>query len=328
VRAATLRAHPGAPRSHELAESLRRSLDLALLSSLAFIALSVSEAAAPRAARAGAWLRAPGETYAKAALYVTRGSDQLGANGDIEPLFASPTIESGSYREIGGSFYLEHGVSRGLTLFTDAVLKTAELETNDRMAASDAGDVSFGLPAIRVGGRIPLARGLARHGVVTALEPSVTFPLRAVGRSSSASPEIGSPSAAFALSASVGASIPFLRGYAQASVGYRVREGNAPNERLADFELGWALPGPFLARVRYDGVSAVENPSGGRSVAGMPVPDTGNQDVCRVAPTIAVGRGGGGELSLTWRRVVAGRSTLRSGEWEFAYSFLGAFSPR
>jgi hypothetical protein len=33
--------------------------------------------------------------------------------------------------------------------------------------------------------------------------------------------------------------------------------------------------------------------------------------------------GGGGELSLTWRRTFAGRSALRGEEWEVAYSFLG-----
>jgi hypothetical protein len=51
--------------------------------------------------------------------------------------------------------------------------------------------------------------------------------------------------------------------------------------------------------------------------------ESGSQDIVRVAPTLAFATGGGTEFSITGRRVVSGRSALRSDEVEVAFAFLG-----
>ena len=121
---------------------------------------------------------------------------------------------------------------------------------------------------------------------------------------------------------SIGTGVPSISGYAQGTAGYRIRGGSTPEESYWDVELG-SEPWPrFMLRVRYDGLSSrgrlTDVPAGG-----TPAPGLGGQDHHRIAPTVALGTGGGSELSLTWRRVMDGRSTLRSSEWELAFAFLG-----
>jgi hypothetical protein len=281
--------------------------------------------AAPAPAVAGAWLRAPGETYAKSSFFRTRASDQYDGQGRVGPLYDPLRVTSGSYDETGANVYVEHGVSRNLTLIADALVKVADLRVDDRRVASNVGGVAYGIPDLRVGARLPLARG----AVVAALEPSVSFPLRFVGRSSPAAPELGTPSAAFALAASAGAATAALQGYAQGSAGYRARAGREADEWFGDFEAGFAPAGAIRARVRLDIVDARQVDAGSvGGAAGMATPEAGGQDLRRVAPTIAVAGRGGSEIALTWRRAVGGRSALRTSEWELSYSFLGGAGSR
>jgi len=282
------------------------------------------QVAVPLPAHAGAWLRAPGETYVKASFFLGRGADQFDGGGRVGPLFDPLRVESGRYREVGSGLYAEYGVSRDLTLFADALLKVADLESIDRRVAFDVGGVSFGIPGLRLGARLPVARGRVK----AALEPSVALPLEALGHSQSGAPPLGTPSAALALAASVGAALPVMQGYAQGSAGYRARAGREPDEWFGDVEAGVAPFGPLRARVRIDAVNARTEPSAGTRAQRMAVPEAGGQDLRRVAPTLAIVWGGGSEFSLTWRRAIGGRSALRTSEWEFAYSFLGGGASR
>jgi hypothetical protein len=227
-------------------------------------------------------------------------------------------VESGRYLESGGSLYAEHGLSRDVTLFAGALLKMADFEARGREVASDIRGVSIGIPDVLVGARFPLSRG----AWAAALEPNVSIPIQAVERMTEAAPRIGSGSASFAAGAAVGRSLPVGNGYAQIGAGYRARAGKAPDEWYGDAEAGLSPWGPFRLRIRYDRVDA-------RRVAarldrdGSLAADAGARDAQRIAPTIALGSGAGGEVSVTWRRTLSGRSALRSSEWEIAYAFLG-----
>ena len=270
-------------------------------------------------ATAGPWLRAPGETYVKAAFFQTSGTEQFDATGARAPLFDPAVVRDGRYEEFGGNLYAEHGLTRDVTLVVDALVKTASVEADGVRPSGDLRGLSYGAPDLRVGARVPLSRG----PLIAALEASVSVPLRAVGRTPTDAPEIGTPSSSFALAASGGGSIPGLRAYAQATAGYRARPGREPSEWLADAEFGAALAGRFSARVRVDAIDARGRRDRAAVDPGMPVPETGGQDLRRVAPTLAANVGGGGELAVTWRRALGGRSALRSTEWELAYSFVG-----
>jgi hypothetical protein len=298
----------------------------ALLLALGFFLIPLS----PSLCRAGAWLRAPGEVYAKASLFRVRGEEEYTVEGAPRALFDPLFYERGRYQETGTGLYAEYGIGHDVTLIADALLKIADVDAVGHRGAGDLSAVSFGVPDVRVGVRLPLARGR----LVAAIEPSAAIPIEGTSGGGNGAPRIGTGTAAFAAAVSLGAGLPVLRGYAQAGGGYRARAGKPPDEWFWDLEAG-ASPGSFLAvRVRYDGVDArgVDGPgadgTGGPgstpgSTAASLAAETGGQDAHRIAPTIALGLGGGGELSLTWRRTFAGRSALRGEEWEVAYSFLG-----
>lgn len=224
-------------------------------------------------------------------------------------------VESGRYLESGASLYAEHGLSRDVTLVAGALLKIADLEAFDREVAGDVRGLSYGIPDLQLGARLPLSRGRW----AAALEPGFSLPLRAVSRSTPASPRIGSESASFSLGVAVGRSLP-AGGYGQASAGYRLRAGQASNEWFADLEGGIAPWGPLRLRVRYDRVDASRVGSGDADALSG---EAGGQDARRVAPTAALAWRGGSELSVTWRRTFSGRSALRGSEWELAYAFVG-----
>ncbi|MEK7348037.1 MAG: hypothetical protein AABZ94_04135 [Candidatus Eisenbacteria bacterium] len=267
-------------------------------------------------ASAGAWLRAPGETYAKAALFRGRGVEEFDGAGNRRPLFDPAAVESGRYLESGASLYAEHGLSRDVTLLASAILKLADLEAYDREVASEVRGLSIGIPDLYLGARLPLSRG----AWAAALEPSVSIPLQAVDRRTEEAPRIGNGSASFALSAAVGRSLPLANGYAQAAAGYRARAGRASDEWYGDAEAGVSPWGPLRVRIRYDRVDARRVAS---DMQGSLAAEAGARNARRIAPTVALGWRGGSELSLTWRRTLSGKSALRGSEWELAYAFLG-----
>lgn len=279
--------------------------------------LSIVSITLPSLALGGAWLRAPGESYVKAALFRSRGVEEFDVAGNARPLFDPAVFESGAYRETGSSLYAEYGLAPDVTLVAGLLLKVAELDARDREVAGDLHGLSIGIPDLQLGARLPLARGRW----AAALEPSLSIPLRAVDRANDDSPRIGSESASFALGAALGRSLPIAGGYAQLSAGYRARAGSSSDEWFGDAEVGVSPIGPLRLRLRYDRVDA-------RRVAiGMEGDLSGNagaRDAGRLAPTIALGSRGGIELSLTWRPTISGRSALRGSEWELAYAFLGS----
>jgi hypothetical protein len=240
--------------------------------------------------------------------------------GKRRPLFDTNVVESGRYLESGASLYLEHGLTRDVTIIASTLLKIADLEADDREVAGDIRGLSFGIPDLQLGARLPLLRGRW----AAALEPAVSIPLRAVERLNSDSPPLGSKSASFSLSAAVGRSIPVASAYGQASAGYRLRAGQASDEWFADAEAGLSPWGPLRLRLRYDRVDARRVGSG---IEGALTRTAGAQDARCVAPAVAWAWHAGGELSLTWRRTFSGRSTLRGSEWELAVAFLGITRP-
>jgi hypothetical protein len=175
---------------------------------------------------AGAWLRAPQEIYAKAALFRVRGEDAFDEAGGSRALFDPALYERGRYLESGGSFYGEIGLARDVTLFGDLLLKIADNEAVGRGGAGDISGRSIGIPDLRAGVRLPVARGR----VAAAIEPTVSIPLVKAGGGESGAPRIGSGTAAFAAALYAGTAIPSLNGYAQAGGGYRTRSGKPSDE--------------------------------------------------------------------------------------------------
>lgn len=282
-----------------------------------FAALLLAVMALPADASAAAWTREPGEVYAKTAAGRLVAREMYDDQGIVRPLQDSLLYADPAYRELGAGLYVEYGLHRALTVVASLPLKLATQEATGRLAAPDIDGETFGLGAMRLGVRVPLHRGAWR----ASLEPEWWIPL--YGEPDRIEdPRLGTGFMDLGAAVSMGTGIPSLSGYAQATAGYRLRGGSTPEEAYWDVEVGSEPIPRLMIRVRYDGLSSrgvlPEAPAGG-----TPAPGLGGQDHDRIAPTLAVGIGGGAELSLTWRRVVDGRSTLRSGEWEAALSFLG-----
>lgn len=273
-------------------------------------------------ALAGAWLREPGEAYAKGSIARLAGEEVFDAEGERQPLDDPALNANPRYREVNASLYTEYGAARWLTVIASIPLKLAEHEADALVPVGEIEGSSFGLGDLHVAARLPLHRG----GWLAAVEPDLKIPLYGSPDPASDDPELGSGFVDVGAAAVLGTGVPRVRGYAQASLGYRIRGGSTSEEVYWDAEAGSEPWRAVRARIRYDGVDS-KGAGSGVSAAGTPVPSAGEQDYHRIAPTLAFGFGGSTELSLTWRSVIAGRSTLASDEWEIALSFLGRVLP-
>ncbi|HET9253273.1 MAG TPA: hypothetical protein VFP58_14260 [Candidatus Eisenbacteria bacterium] len=271
----------------------------------------------PAPAWSAAWTRDPGEIYAKASAAWLDASEMYDEEGVVGPIQDSLLYRDPAYRELWASLYVEVGVHRAITLVAGIPVKLARQEATGRTGVPDLEGETFGLGAMRLGFRVPLHRGSWR----ASLEPEWILPLYG-DPDRVEDPLLGTGFMDLGTAVSLGTGLSSLSGYAQGTVGYRIRGGSIPEEAYWDVEVG-SEPWPrLMVRVRYDGLSSrgqlTDVPAGG-----TPAPGLGGQDHHRIAPSVALGTGGGSELSLTWRRVVDGRSTLRSSEWELAFAFLG-----
>ena len=282
-----------------------------------FAALALGVLMLPAAAWGAAWTREPGEVYAKASVGWLDASEIYNDQGVVQPIQDSLAYSDPTYRELSASLYLEYGLHRAITLVASLPVKYARQEATGRFFVPDVEGETFDLGSMRLGFRVPLHQGNWR----ASLEPEWILPLYG-DPDRVEDPLLGTGFMDLGAAVSVGIGIPKVSGYAQGTAGYRIRGGSTPEESFWDVELG-SEPWPrFMLRVRYDGLSSrgrlTDVPPGG-----TPAPGLGGQDHHRIAPTLALGIGGGSELSLTWRRVLDGRSTLRSTEWELAFAFLG-----
>jgi len=254
-------------------------------------------------------------------------------SGDVEAAIVYNQKSVQIYEELGlidqvacaldnvAALYVEYGLLPALTLLCSLPLKEAAQDAEGRLGTAEIHGETFGLSDLHLGARVPLHRGRWAASV----EPDVKIPLRGAPEAGASGPALGTGLADLGAGLAVGAGIPRVRGYAQGSAGYRIRGGRTAEEAYWDFEVGLEPARSLRVRFRYDAADSRGARTG--SGAGAPAPSAGEQDFHRVAPTLAVGLGGNNEVSVTWRRVVGGRSTIRSSEWELGFSFLGSVVP-
>ena len=273
-------------------------------------------------ARAGAWARSRGEAYAKASVSYLKAEEMFDDSGERRPLFDPALYERTRYAEHASALYVEYGAFEALTLLGSLPLKLVEQDADGRFGPGGLHGEAFGLPDIHLGARVPVHRGRW----AAAIEPDLKIPLRGAPRTVSTAPTLSTGFADFGAALCFGASLPRVRGYGQGSIGHRIRSGRTADEDYWDLEAGLEPAGALRVRFRYDGVHS-ERGRGGAAGTDAPVPGVGEQDFQRIAPTVAIALGGLNEVSVTWRRVVDGRNTLRSSEWEVGFSFLGKVVP-
>lgn len=274
----------------------------------------------PSQAWSGAWARDRGEAYVKASVARLEAREIFDASGAVRPLLDPATYDRPRYRELGAALYVEYGLLRAVTVVGSLPLKEATQEAEGRFGAGGIYGESFGFGDFHLGLRVPIHRGRW----AASAEPDLKIPLRRDAPNRPSDPALGTGFTDLGAALAVGAGIPRVRGYAQGSVGYRIRGGRAAEETYWDLEVGVAPARPFRARLRYD---AVDSRGAGALGAGAPSPSAGEQDFHRLAPTLAVALSGNREVAVTWRRILGGRSTIRSSEWEVGFSFLGSLVP-
>ncbi|HEY6221872.1 MAG TPA: hypothetical protein VIX13_04985 [Candidatus Eisenbacteria bacterium] len=273
-------------------------------------------------ARAGAWGRSRGEAYAKASVSYLKAEVMFDDSGKLRPPFDPALYDRPRYVERGSALYVEYGVFDALTLLGSLPLKIVEQDADGLAGAGDLHGEAFGFADVHLGARLPLHRGRW----AAAIEPDLKIPLRGTPDVVSTEPTLSTGFTDFGAALCLGTSLPRVHGYGQGSIGYRIRGGRTAEEEYWDLEAGLEPTRVLRARFRYDGVHS-ERRFGGAPGADAPVPGVGEQDYQRIAPTLAIALGGSNEFSVTWRRVIDGRSTLRSSEWELGFSFLGKVVP-
>ena len=295
----------------------------AVRASLPSILLAVTALFAwPSDARAGAWARGRGEAYAKASVSYLKAEEMFDDSGDPRPLFDPALYERSRYVERGSALYVEYGAFRLLTLLGSLPLKLADQDADGLAGSGDLHGEAFGFADLHLGARVPLHRGRW----AAAIEQDLKIPLRGTPEVVSTMPTLSTGFTDFGAALCLGTSLPSLRGYGQGSIGYRIRGGRTAEEKYWDLETGLEPARVLRVRFRYDGVHS-QRGGGGAVATDAPVPGVGEQDFQRIAPTLAIALGGSNEVSITWRRVIDGRSTLRSSEWEVGLSFLGKVVP-
>jgi hypothetical protein len=232
------------------------------------------------------------------------------ASGHVRPLLDPATYEHPRYTELGAALYVEYGLLDALTLLGSLPLKLVDQDAEGVVGAADVHGETFGFGDAHLGARVPLRRGRW----AAAVEPDLKIPLRGSPRAGTSDPALGTGLVDFGAALAIGAGLPRVHGYAQGSAGYRIRGGRTAEETYWDLEVGLEPARLLRVRFRYDGVDSRGTGTGSAAAPGMaaPVPSAGEQDFHRLAPTLAVSLGGPHELSVTWRRVVGGRSTIRS----------------
>src|SRR5690349_1716295 len=113
----------------------------------------------PAQAIAGAWLREPGEAYAKGSAARLTGAEIFDAEGERRSLDDPQRYANSRYREVSASLYTEYGATRWLTVIASVPLKLAEHEADAIVPLPDIEGSSFGLGDLHVGARLPLHRG-------------------------------------------------------------------------------------------------------------------------------------------------------------------------
>ena len=290
----------------------------------AILAVVLLGATFPGIALAGAWTRERGEAYVKAAVARLTAEEMYDRDGEREPLSDPALFDRSRYLEIGAALYGEYGLRGRLTLLGYLPFKVVEFEGDGPAGESNGEDDGFG--DLHLGARLQLHRG----SWLAALEPDLKLPLYSRDEGGAEFvPPLGSGFVDFGAAVSVGASIPRANGYAQGSLGYRIRGGSTGEEWYGALEGGLEPWRGLRMRLRFDAVDSEDVGDGvGTEVEmGAPVPEAGGQDYGRIAPTLATALGDAGEISLTWRGIVDGRNTARSSEWEIAFTFMGRFLP-
>lgn len=244
-------------------------------------------------------------------------------SGARAPLFDPARYQNGKYSELGAALYMEYGARPWLTLLGSLPFKVATREAGAAALEGDLYGQEYGFGDLKLGLRAPLHRGRW----AAAVEPEIKIPLYSTKENGSSAPALGSGFVDGGLAVSVGAGVPRTHGYIQGSLGYRIRGGSTAEETYWDLELGAEPARAIRARLRYDGVDS-RGAAPAEPDTEAPVPNAGEQDVHRIAPTVAFASDGTTEISLTWRRVLAGSNTIRSSEWEIAIAFLGEVLPR
>jgi hypothetical protein len=247
-------------------------------------------------------------------------------DGLRKPLADPTQFDRSRYREVGAALYMEYGAWDRVTLIGYLPLKVAEFEGESALGGESSGE-SGGLGDLHLGLRLQLHRG----GLIAALEPDLKVPLYSVDDDRGPFvPVLGSGFVDFGAALSVGGSVPRANGYAQGTLGYRIRGGSTGEEWFGALEGGVEPWRGLRFRFRLDGVDSEDVGEGvAESAVNMnaPVPEAGGQDYMRIAPTLAAALGKESEISFTWRGIVDGKNTARSSEWEVAFTFMGRFLP-
>jgi hypothetical protein len=265
----------------------------ALLAVLTCLLLS----AAPRAACAGAWTRAPGGFYVRAEVAGRSTDEEFDAAGRRQPYVSG--LSPGEYRGRALRLYGEYGLAPGWTVTGSTAWQSLEVE--ERAAVW----TTRGLSDVRLG----LRRRLAASDWVSAVALEIKIP---TGYDTDDFPGLGSGDADAALALQLGRS--FGRAWGTGEAGVNVRGGALAEELFGSIEGGMTAAGPLDLRagLRYRRALTGNRAQGSFDPSRVDARslDLSTTASWRVTPRLAL------EVGAT--RTLSGRRTLTGTEWSAA----------
>lgn len=268
-------------------------------------------AAASALAGGGAWNRVIDGYYINVGLESLSANDEFGFDGIRHPLFSDTSaFRNGSFGITNISFYGEIGLSNWLTGVASTQYIVAVREAFSRLTQRDSSASASGLGDLWLGARIRLLpRGVSYAAALTvSVKLPTGSPLQAV--------PLGTGVVDYEAAAAFGSSFPVLgdiKGYAQLSGGFRLRNGGASNELNYLTEIGVSLGEDFGAQVVLDGVhsfadfdAAADNPDNSNAARAL----TADQSFLRWRTGVSYAVKPGLDLNVAYTWNSAGRNAL------------------
>jgi protein XagA len=281
----------------------RVSVGLSLLRSSALTSFLLM--ALPLYATAGAWLRAPNESYAKVGVSNFQSNEIYGPK-------SNQTLPGPDFSDTTTFIYAEYGWSPSWTGALSVSHKNLRRELGGRSNTTQ-GYSDLWLFA---------KRGLSLRPFVVSVQAGLKSPL---GYSRSENPPLGDGQIDWEGRVLVGRSVGFLSGYVNVEAAYRKRNGDVSDEFPYRLETGARTGRNVTLTLALDGVSSRSNDTA--STTGNRAPNVFDEEYMTLGPGLIVSIGEGVAFEFNYDRTIAGGNTAVGNKFSLAFSWINDWRP-
>lgn len=259
----------------------------------------------PSFAFSGAWTSPKGQTYNRIALNAYYADEVFDSSGNTEDM-----ENNGDFSDNNISYYMEHGITDGLTVIFSTSYKFLESENDFQKDENDSlSDIDLGL-------RYRLAEG--RFGVLS-VQGMIKIP---EGYSDNEIIAPGNGQYDGTLKLQYGRSLyPVIPGYCNVEAGYRYRDEEPADEFLYLLEFGVDITPKLYGRIKYDAIIGLGNADDDTSAGSNPS-FTAEYDLAKVDLAFGYKLNKIWSLELEALKEVSGESVSKGTTYTVAIAFV------